>query len=231
MLFMTRPFSAAGYSARILSDGAAGFWRLGEASGTVLVDEAGINNGIYQGNFTLGQAGIAGAGGNTAVLFSGLNSAKSQVSPTQANIDFNQAFTLECWIKTTNNTQDAMVFGSWTGGANLGHGLGVLNNSITVFSDGVSPLSFLNSGVFNGAFHHLVVAYSAAPTPLFADLYVDGVYSGTGNAGGVSITSKLTFGSYDNINAYFDGVLDECAIYPTILSAATILDHYNLGIA
>ncbi|HET9437495.1 MAG TPA: hypothetical protein VFO64_04785, partial [Gaiellaceae bacterium] len=52
------PASTSTYRGEVLADGPAGYWRLGEASGTAAADETGTNEGTYQNGVTLGQAGV-----------------------------------------------------------------------------------------------------------------------------------------------------------------------------
>src|SRR5947199_303228 len=83
----------------ITADGAFGYWRLGEASGTSAADSAGTNTGTYVGSPTLGVAGALTDDADTAVTFA---SASSQ----RVDIPFIGAYqagdcSYECWFKTT----------------------------------------------------------------------------------------------------------------------------------
>ena len=49
------------------------YWRLGESSGTVAVDETGNYNGTYVGSPTLGVDGLLLGDTNTAVSFDGVD--------------------------------------------------------------------------------------------------------------------------------------------------------------
>nr|MDQ6915971.1 hypothetical protein [Actinomycetota bacterium] len=86
------------YSTTVLADQPAGFWRLGEPSGTRVFDYAGGNRGDYQGSPGLGQAGLVpGDAFSTAVHFDGLDDMGA--IPDDPSLDLTNAVAVEAWIK------------------------------------------------------------------------------------------------------------------------------------
>ena len=82
------------YQAEVLADGPAGYWRLGEASGTIAADASpSANFGAYVGGPTLGAAApLVADSSNRAVAFN----ATSYVNvPDSPSVSFTGAFTLE----------------------------------------------------------------------------------------------------------------------------------------
>lgn len=66
------------YSDEVLADGPTSYWRMGESSGTAMLDAKGLNNGTYIGAPTLGQPGALPYDSNTAATFNG-TTARSEV--------------------------------------------------------------------------------------------------------------------------------------------------------
>jgi len=93
----------------------------------------------------------------------------------------------------------------------------------------ISSLAAVN----DGAWHHVVGTYTGGANGM--KLYVDGVYQGQGTATPVSLTGFWRAGADDLTgwpsapDPYYDGSLDELAVYTTSLSAARVLAHYTAG--
>ena len=63
--------AASQYSKDVIADGATDYWRLGEASGTAVLDHAGFNDATAQAGVTRGAAGAIGSDSNGASTFNG----------------------------------------------------------------------------------------------------------------------------------------------------------------
>jgi PKD repeat protein len=82
----------------------------------------------------------------------------------------------------------------------------------------------------DGVWHHVVASLG----PSGMDLYVDGklVGSRTDTTSAQSYSGYWRIGGdspWGNTAAYFDGRIDEVAIYPAALSADQVLNHYTIG--
>ena len=86
-----------------------------------------------------------------------------------------------------------------------------------------------SSSINNGAWHHVVGTYTSGNNGM--KLYVDGVLQGSARA-----TTALTTGYWragaegmsgwtGNPGQYFDGVLDELAVYTDVLTPTEITSH------
>jgi len=221
--------ASGSYSATVLADGPTSYWRLGEASGTTLADAAGTNPGSAKGGLTLGVAGALGSDPDTAV---GLGSNSAYVSVgNAANLNFVADFSVEAWAKPTvvNGTSGAVVHKGGPSGYSVWQYRLALTSAKqwrgTVFV-GNSAITVTAPGSATTAWTHLVM--TKAGTTL--RLYVNGVQVASATVGGTLNTSTgiLAIGRTGASSAdYFNGVVDEVAVYPAALSATRVAAHFS----
>jgi hypothetical protein len=73
-IVLDRGGATSPYARTVLTDSPAGYWRLGETSGTTALDVAGNNSGTYRGGPQLGAGSLLAAeGGNPAVSLDGVD--------------------------------------------------------------------------------------------------------------------------------------------------------------
>lgn len=223
------------YAQSVLADEPNNYWRLGDPSGTAGVDLAGKDDLLFRPGVTLGAEGAIGGETDTAATFNGTLDGIA----VDRTLDFRpQVFSQEAWFKT----------GSITGGQIFGYG----NTQTTVSTDFDRVLYMSNLGRLffgvrpNGAtrqtvssvasyndnqWHHVVATLGSNGMQLF----VDGVLVGSRT----DITSAWQFDGFwriggDNLgswtnrptNRYFNGQLDDVAIYPAVLPLSRIQAHY-----
>ncbi|WP_199424896.1 LamG domain-containing protein [Actinotalea solisilvae] len=227
------PAPADAYGAAVYAAQPDLYWRLDEAAGTVAAD-ASINGvtGTYRGGVGLGAAGaIAGTSG-TAATFNGsssfLSSDQSYANPRN--------YSEELWFKTTTTNGGKIIgFGTSPDGLSGGYDRHVYMETDGRLTFGVWT-GFTNttttSDAYNdGQWHHLVATQSST-TGLA--LYVDGVLRGTnGQTSAQDYVGHWKVGA-DNTwgpQPYFQGTIDEVAVYPTTLSAQTVAEHWSIGSA
>ena len=85
----------------------------------------------------------------------------------------------------------------------------------------------------NGSWHHLVATYDGSSRASGVRFYVDGTVQPVAIAndnlsGSIRTTAPLYIGR--KAGSFFNGNLDEVAVYNRILDAATVLAHYNAGV-
>jgi hypothetical protein len=84
-------------------------------------------------------------------------------------------------------------------------------------------------GSLIGAWHHVVVVYEPG---VGATFYVDGVAAGTDSSYTAAIipnSANVQIGKWAKANSrYFDGTIDEVVVYNKALSAAEVLNRYNI---
>jgi hypothetical protein len=214
------------YATTILADKPVGYWRLGESSGSVAVDQTGAHNGTYVNAPVLGQPGALANDTNTAVKFDGVSSHVSLGD----TLDFpnTAAFSLETWVNPSlldgtvrrviskDNSSDGFLLG--------------VSSSTTAFVRyaGGSFDQTPNAGVLpTGVWSHIVATYDGATMRVF----INGVQVSSLASSRLlsNNTNSLTFADRASGGRAFNGVLDEVAIYNVALSPAQIQAHFTAG--
>ncbi|WP_186307625.1 LamG-like jellyroll fold domain-containing protein, partial [Microbacterium sp. 1.5R] len=217
------------YGAAVVAAAPTLFWRLGESTGTSAQDASGAGHrGAFVGSNTKGQTGALQGVDNSAVSFGGgqLISQTPIVNPV--------VYSAEAWFKTT----------STAGGKIMGFGNSATGNSSTydrhVYMTSAGQLVFgvssggqvriTSSTAYNdGQWHHVVASQGSSGMRLSVDGESVGTnttrtaasYTGYWHVGG-----DVSWGPGANP---FLGTIDEVAVYPSVLSATTVSDHYSLG--
>ena len=212
----------ASYRGEVLADSPRSYWRLGEASGTAAADEMGANAGTYTGGVALGQPGALIGDSNAAASFDGVND--YVVVPDAASLDFTTAVTVELWVKRTKNAAYQVVFGKPGNGQskfeNYALWFNTSNGLSAYFGDGTTYVSVATAAI-DTSWHHVVASYDNTS----AKLYVDGVLQGSA-ASSVQLTANalpLNMGRAQGVTSYFfGGMLDEVAVYPSVLAVGRI---------
>jgi hypothetical protein len=223
-------FTFVTYAATIGTDSPSIFWRLGESSGTTAVDASGnARNGTYAAaGVTLGAAGALMGDLDTAVSLDGLAGSIQEASgagmPTGS-----AARSLEIWFKTSTATAQPL-FNYGTAGPLSLFAASLAGNQIQV-NDGTETLTFAAaSSLSDGAWHHLVVTYNGATS---IAVYLDGAAAGSSQATSGSLATVLDLTGLevgrDNASGFFNGSLDEAAIYASALSSARVAKHFHAG--
>jgi hypothetical protein len=215
----------SGYSQSIAgTTGLVGYWRLGESTGTTACDSAGLDPGVYTGGVTLGQAGALSGDPNNAALFNGTTGWVSV--PPLAKLNTGDIFTIEGWLKrgTTGGTANQVIASkqgsAWTLAFNTANKL--------VLQSGTSTITTSTTAVADTTAWHYVAATKTGAT---VRLYVDGT-DVTGTVTNVTLansTSPLAIGQNGNAG-WFNGRIDEVALYNVALGAGQTSNHYSLGI-
>lgn len=222
-----------GYREQVIADGATGYWRLDEPSGTSVASEVGTHPGTITGGVTLNQAGAIR--GSKAMLFNGTTGFISMGD--DAAFEFVAAFTIECWAKYTgvSNRLVSKILSSlagWFLGTSAGNAIQFFAGTAggaTVFNL-VSTLSYNNN-----LWHHFVALWDGSSGANHAKLYVDGTLRDQATVNAVAIGTNnanfmLAAGALTPAN-FMAGLLDEVAVYPLALTPAQIANHYALGVA
>lgn len=217
------------------------YWRLGEATGTTAsADRVGFQPLTALGT-TVPVRGAAGAIANdsdTASTFTGANTSWTASSTQHFASD---VVTVEAWFRTTvaggrivgwsnRNTQgnsqkhDRQLYIDNTGKINFGVQPGPTKVAVTSAN-----------AVNDGQWHHAVGTLSKNGMKLFVDGQVQGARTDVTNGqhlnmgwwrlGGDTVSGWPNAGS----NGFFNGSVDEVAIYKRELSPAEIADHYSKG--
>ena len=227
-------YTQSAYAQDVLSDGASSYWRLDETSGTTGVDQASYNNLTEGSAVTEGAAGAVIGDSDTAATFDG--SANGTAGSTSSLVGPN-TFTEEAWIKTTTTSGGKIIgFGDSQLGTSSNYDRQVyMDNSghilFGVYDNGTQTISA--NGTYNDGQWHQIVA-TLSPTGMV--LYVDGSRASVnpGVTVGQPFTGYWRVGG-DNVGSwpsqpssnFFNGVIDEVAVYPTALNATQVRQHYT----
>lgn len=234
---VTVPSSADAYPNAVRTDGAQLYWRYDESVLPFVADSSnGNQSGVHLNAPALRQTPAAVSGASTAI---GFNGADTQVYGDRRQTVGN-TFSIETWFKT-NTTRGGKLFGfgnNQAGGSNRYDKHLYMTNAgrlvFGVYTGGFRTVT--TSGTYNDDKWHHVVATQGAGGMI---LYVDGAQKGT-----LNVTTNENFTGYwhaggDNLTSwpdrptsdYWAGKLDETAVYPSVLSAAQVQNHYALASA
>ena len=213
------------YAGTLLADGPAGYWRLGETSGTTATDVTGNTlNGTYVGGTTLGQT--AGLNGDPDKAVS-LNGTTGYISVASAPALQTNKVTIELWVKKLAATSYGMYVTK-----NLGPGGGwfeLLNAQdgnhleFRVTGDPGATLDSVSSLAVN-TWYDVAVSYDGAT----AALYINGALDNSlaTNVTPTQTSDPVLIGRRAD-GYYNNAVLDELAIYSKALTPAQILSHWS----
>jgi PKD repeat protein len=224
------PPPGSGYQDVVLLDRPAGYWRLGESAGTTTADAAGGPAATVVGGVTRGLAGVSGDG-NTAVRLDGTTGYVRVDNRDSLNFT-TQNFTVEAWARPTavGTTGGAVVQkGDTTGYPGWQYRISLTSGGkwrATVFVGSTNVTATDTGTPSTTRWTHLVLVRSGAQVTL----YVNGVAAATTSFTGSVNTSTgmLAIGrSGAASDGYFNGAVDEVAVYPTALTASQVLNHYN----
>ncbi|TCO51096.1 concanavalin A-like lectin/glucanase superfamily protein [Kribbella antiqua] len=197
-------------------------------------DSLSTNTADYKNGVTLGVTGALAGSTDTAARFDGLNDFQQAAGTTGLPVGASPR-SVELWFKTTSSSQQ-MLFDYGTPATNQKFSLSLNAGgaSMTAWAGGsgsdktFTPASAVNDGLW----HHLVKTYDGTSI----GLYVDGVALAPQAAVRATVMDPYGFSIGAALNtldpnspAYFDGTIDEVAIYTAALNQATVTNHHQFG--
>ena len=248
-LIGVRNASAVDYPTTVLADNPSAYYRLEEASGATTAIDATANglNGTYlydidvNGNPDYPKLAQNGIDTNSVLfhVYTDTNGAAhtSLIDvPYSATLNPQGPFSIEFWARPTsdNHGDYATPVGNFGGyGDNSGwhfyQSPGSGNSSGSWIWDVPSAGQFIQtSPVVKNQWTHLVGVYDG--TSLI--FYINGVATATVSGSGFlanSANDLFIGGDPATGHGYWEGYVDEVAFYPTALSAAKVLAHYQVG--
>jgi len=189
-------------------------------------DYMGVNNGTNVGATT----GVSGQVGE-AFDFDGEDDYVAL--GTGDIVEGLSATTISAWIKTSQTTRGFIAGETYWTMAHIEiglHGPGTLRAAF----DASGPTTFDTTEAYNNNnWHHVVGTYNGTN----AKLYINGVLNGTGadTSGSIATADRPSIGAFmDGVGGtigYFNGSIDEVAIFNRALNSSEISDLYDLGVA
>ena len=212
------------YRDAVLFDSPISYWRLGETTGTNANDiGSAYNVGTYIGGCTLNAESSLTKDNNPSVAFS--NNGRIQTSIVQRSP---QIFSLEARFKTVGVSVGIIGFSNSqsVSASNFDRSIYIDNSGKVAFMVFLGSPKILASPIsYNDGKWHSVVAILS---PNGQELYIDESLVNNDT----STTSAVSYDGYWHIgfaqgNNYFNGNIDEVAIYNKRLSSDRVLAHYQ----
>jgi len=220
LLFFTTTANAGFYKNAVLADNPLGYWELDETSGNTALDSSGNgNNGTYFGGITQGMVGA----------FSG--SSATQFDGSTGYVDLGGVWgganelTIEAWANVSSITGDFQAIVSSLAGFQFAHlQLFSAGNIVTYTDSGALAFDILSQNPTDDWRHIALVAESGN-----SKLYVNGieVSSNSGVFTSINAAPSIRIGSGHAGGRFFNGLIDDVAIYDHALSSSDINRHLS----
>jgi hypothetical protein len=240
--------NGSSYAETVLADDPDVFWRYDD-QGVWVIDRSGETgagkNGIAQNGVTYAAGAIPGDSSSSA-SFDGTNqyiwNDQRAYGPT--------TYSVETWFKTASTTGGVLV--------NYGNGRPRTDSGADTLSGSYDRVVYMENatgrlrfGVYDNAvktirsaksynddqWHHVV----ATQGPAGMRLYVDGIevargaatsaqaYYGSWHVGGDKLDGWPDNGNNSDASRFYDGLMDETAVYSQALSQAQVIGHFQAG--
>ncbi|MEU6972945.1 LamG-like jellyroll fold domain-containing protein [Kitasatospora aureofaciens] len=217
-----------------------GYWRLGQADGSNLTNDAQVSDRspASANDVTFGADGALGASGDHAVTFNGR--ATSYVELPNRTISASVNRSVELWFRTAAPGVILSYQNRAMGEApyNVVPALYVgTDNKLRGKFNSPNPPVTSTKDVTDNAWHHVVLAGARDNTAMFLDgtlvgttpgdidhLNMDRAYLGGGYTGNWAGNWPASNGGW----SWFNGQIDEAAVYDYPLTEQTVAEHYAL---
>ncbi|MGO1315664.1 MAG: PKD domain-containing protein [Cellulomonadaceae bacterium] len=224
------------YAGAVIEDDPQHYWRLDESSGTAVVDLVGGATTTAGSGLTRNVVGALAGDANTATRFSGTTTG---FASTRTAVAGPNVFSTEAWFRVGSSGRGKLIgFGSAATGNSSSYDRHVYMRSGGQLTFGAytgTTNVVTSAGSYNDdQWHHVVATLGADGMKL----YVDGELVGSRP----ETTSAEAFTGYwriggDNLGSwpgepsspYFNGTLDEVAVYARALDADTVTRHFTVG--
>jgi hypothetical protein len=228
------PGAGSAYRSAVVNDGPVAYWRLDEATGAMTAhDQTGHgHDGTYSATCALGAAGALLNDSDPAVGFDGDTSSVDVTPPGPLDFPGNKPFSVEGWLKPArvgDKYHHALNHESQPGPGVVREGYAVfieapagnLDFERFVANQGMTlrgPVTYVNQ------WYYVVGTYDTA-TLMF---YVNGAMVGAQGDGraGNALADGFYIGAGET-QKFFNGTIDEVAIYDKALTQAQVTAHYR----
>jgi len=217
--------SGASYRSIVVADNPISYWRLNDTGGTTAADEIGLQNGTYASATTvlLGQPALV-SGSASAVRFQSLSNSYASLS-NRAEFQLSTG-TIEAWVRQFSRVS------SYAGILTKQFAYGLFAKDGVLYAFDWAASTDVNAGVdlVDGRAHHVVLAFNSGVAN-GSRIYCDGVAVATFTYTILNQTIELDICSGGTGIQLNDAIIDEVAIYGTVLSAQQVARHYQAGTA
>ncbi|MFF3624934.1 LamG-like jellyroll fold domain-containing protein [Streptomyces sp. NPDC002467] len=229
------------YRSTVLDASPVSYWRLNESEGSNAASEAASRTGMNAGRYrdvALGSAGALTGTGNKAASFNGTT---SLVELPEATLSPSKILTVELWFKTSKpgvlvGFQDKRITDGkpnmWNPALVIDTA-GKLRGSFELAGEWKDPIAS-SAVVTDGTWHHAVLTSSGTKETLYLDGQSVGSRTGTVDHAaktftylGAGYSSAGWDGNATQGVRYFNGVMDDVAVYHRALDAGAVRAHYD----
>ena len=245
------------YKDTVLADMPIAYWRLGETSGTSALSSIGGNKtATYSGGVTLGVPSLLNSDDDPSARFDGVDGVVRIADSADINtVGPWEKKSVELWFKAdeiTTTKQVILELGGHTRGISIytveESGQDLLYAGMWSLGSGQDPTweHFFSTPIDEGREYYLALVLDSndlqdASGQLVA--YLDGAeldswtganrifsFGDDGAIGGMIVNGRFHDGNVSGNGLYFDGTIDEVALYNLALSPGQIGLHYQLGV-
>ncbi|MET9465969.1 LamG-like jellyroll fold domain-containing protein [Streptomyces sp. NPDC006544] len=228
------------YRSMVLDANPVSYWRMNESDGESAASEAvsrtGLNAGRYR-DVGLGNPGALTGTGNKAAAFNGTT---SHVEIPEATLSSSKILTVELWFKTAKpsvlvglqNKRLGEQPTRWSPALAIDTS-GKLRGGFDLADGWKNPLASPNT-VTDNTWHHAALTSTGTSETLYLDGQAVGSRTGTVDHSsktfaylGAGFSSPEWDDNPDRTVRYFDGTMDDVAIYHRALDAGAIRAHYD----
>jgi len=224
------------YAQEVMMDNPLAYWRFDETSGTVAVDSSGHgNDGTYVGDVTLGQPGAIANDPGTSVKFDGMTAWMSAGDVLAFTGTAPCSF--EAWVNPVLDTyyHDVLSRTDGQGGTTVGYLMYVEPQAAPAmvdfahYSGSSSNIAESNTAVASGVFTHLVGVYDGTTIYIYGNgALLDS--KPTDFATPATTSPFVVAAQSGGLTSWFNGEIDEVAVYGAALPPSRIQAHYQVGI-
>lgn len=236
-IFSDRSASSEGYVGQVISDGPVAYWRMSESPSGQTVDVMGnVPNAVEAGTPNLGLGSVCGVLGTGSAdpCFENRAATGYLTVADDADLRITADLTIEWWMYRQSATPSISDLIS-RGGAREYHvnveangALQFCHGNTSTFECDTTAAGFVPTG--GADYDHYAIVRDATSSPKRILFYKNGVLAETHNYTQTVTTSTnpLRIGDNPDVGGrYFDGDIDEVAIYNYQLSADRIGLHYS----
>lgn len=222
----SKPVTAVTYLAAVLADSPVGYYRLGESSGSTMVDSSGnTRDGSYTGTLTKSQTSLLSGDADTCISFGGGYGEVAAAAMPQPS-----TWTLEAIIKPSNlSSYHGIVTrdGNTVRGPNM-YTLGTNIHLYDLRGGGAIVTGSVN--ISTSSAWHVAITYDGDKARIYINGVLDATSSATsGSLGAVHpLIGMLVGASYAGTATptfVASGLIDEAAYYDSALLEARLLVH------
>jgi hypothetical protein len=230
------------YKTTVLADSPLAYWKMDETSGTILTDSSGHGyNGTYGILSQINGPKLISSGNGMQCSYSGSNIyAEGALIPDSTALRLvGSACSFEFWLQTTNTITGTLISKQLLGVNYPSWAINITSSGkiqVSLFSNNSSGGNFLNfnssASVNDGLIKHVVITLDGTSV---LKIYINNVldsttsYSGTlwSNTDAIGILVPNT--TSGNASYPIAAVIDEVAIYNTVLTSTRVSAHYTAG--